>query len=272
MPIPLREIAVVSNSFHVKPLLPLLRKHERYHVLALTQNEVTLWDGNTERIAPLGTKDVPGSKKEALGEEINTSVQSLSHHGPGPGGAVHGSGTPADQGKDELRRFFREVDKRVEDRHSKPTGRPLILAAVDYYHPLFREVSKNPRLLDKGIVHDPKSMSADELRLAALEIVGPLREEGIAEALDEYGRARAHAQGSDDVHAVGSAAAAGRVKHLFLEEARRIWGRVDRISPEAPVPVVDWPRPSGSERARPSATGDGTRPGPASSARAAPVR
>ena len=203
---------------------------------------------------------------------FNTSVQSLSHHGPGPGGAVHGSGTPADQGKDELRRFFREVDKRVEDRHSKPTGRPLILAAVDYYHPLFREVSKNPRLLDKGIVHDPKSMSADELRLAALEIVGPLREEGIAEALDEYGRARAHAQGSDDVHAVGSAAAAGRVKHLFLEEARRIWGRVDRISPEAPVPVVDWPRPSGSERARPSATGDGTRPGPASSARAAPVR
>ncbi len=232
VPIPLREIAVVSNSFHVKPLLPLLHADTRYHVLSLTQGEVTLWDGNFERITPLGNKDVPSSLEDALGEELDTSRQGLSHHGSGVGGARHGSGRPSDEDKKELRRFFREVDKRVEERHSKPTGRPLILAAVDYYHPLFREVSKNARLLEQGISQDPKSLTPDQLHGAALEIIGPRREKNLNEALEAYGAAAAYHQGSSELHEIGGAAAEGRIKLLMLEEARRVWGRVNRKTGE----------------------------------------
>lgn len=246
VPIVLREIAVVSNSFHVKPLLPLLHSNARYHVLALTRGKVTLWDGNGETIVALGTKDVPANIEEALGRETDTSRQGLTFHGTsssapihgsagamhGSGGAVHGSGRPSDEEKKELRRFFREVDKRVEERHSKPTGRPLILAAVDYYHPLFREVSKNPQLLQQGILQDPKSLSPSELLAAAQEIIAPMRETAIARAVEEYGKASAWSQGSDELHAVGSAAVGGRVKLLMLEKARRIWGRVDRATGE----------------------------------------
>lgn len=232
VPIPLREIVVVSNSFHVKPLLPLLHVDARYHVLALTQGEVTLWDGNFEHIAPLRVSDVPASLEDALGEELDTSRQGLSHHGSGAGGARHGAGRPSDEAKKELRRFFREVDRAVEEGHSKPQARPLILAAVDYYHPLFREVSKNPWLLEQGIAHDPKSLTAEQLRLAALEIIEPMREKNLAADLEAYGGAKAYHLGSNDVREIGGAAAAGRIKVLMIEEARRLWGRVNRETGE----------------------------------------
>lgn len=231
VPIALRDITVVSRSFHVKPLLPLLHENRRYHVLTVTQKDVRLHEGtNTEELSEVTLADgVPRSLTDALGTELDDSRSGLSYHGGrGAGGAVHGAGRATDDEKDELRRFFRTVDRAVDEHHSKPAGCPLILAAVEHYHSLFRSVSKNPRLLESGITQDPKSLSLDELRTAALAVFQPIREQRLAEVIEEYGAAQARHLGSGDLQEVASAAVAGRVKRLVLEEKRRIWGRLDR--------------------------------------------
>ena len=237
MPEALRDIAVVSNSFHLKPLIPLLYEDQHYHVLALTKNEVGLWEGRADGIIELDLAGVPGSIAEALGEETDVSRAGLNRHGGSSAGGqrVHGAGKGTDEEKDELRRYFREVDKAVTERLSRRSARPLILAAVDYYHPLFREVSKNPQLLADGITQDPKALKPSQLREAALTIFGARRRERQEEAVEEYGTCQARHQGSADLQEVCSAAAAGRVKRLLLEERKRLWGRLDRETGEVAV-------------------------------------
>jgi hypothetical protein len=69
----------------------------------------------------------------------------------------HGHGAKKDEIDIDAERFFRAVDRAVLEPHSKPSGLPLILAALPEHHSLFRQVSHSPFLLSKGIdVHKPE--------------------------------------------------------------------------------------------------------------------
>lgn len=232
VPIRLREICVVADSFHVKPLLPLLYGDQRFHVLSLTRNDVTLYEGNADHLEPVALAGVPRSISDALGADVQVERASQAAHGGGTGAGLHHYGRGSDDDKEELRRYFRAVDRPLDEKYSKPSGIPLILAAVDYYHPLYREVSHDKQLLDQGIALDPVGLSREQLHQAALAIVRPIQERRVKEALEEFGAARAWSRGSVDLEEVARSAASGRVKRLLVEDKRRLWGRLDRETGE----------------------------------------
>ena len=49
VPVPLRDITVVADSFHVKPLLPLLYDDGHYHVLCVNREDVRVLRGLARR-------------------------------------------------------------------------------------------------------------------------------------------------------------------------------------------------------------------------------
>jgi hypothetical protein len=55
----------------------------------------------------------------------------------------------------------------VLEHHSRPSGLPLILAALPEHHQLFHQVSHHPFLLADGIRIHPDSVAAEELRAEA---------------------------------------------------------------------------------------------------------
>ena len=245
--IPLRDITVVADSFHVKQLLPLLHDDVRYHVLAVTQNEVAVYLGNGDGIEDTPVPGVPRNLVQALGGEWDDSREGSNFHGTregrssGIGPVFHGHGGQGRAGegdKVELQRFLRAVDRAVDEKVSKPTGLPLILAAVDYYHPIFRDVSRNAHLMKDGITQDPNGLSRDQLHQAAWKIFAPIKEQRLAAALEDFGSARARNLGSSDLAEVSRAAASGRVRRVILEEQRRIWGRLDRETGEVTLSGV----------------------------------
>ena len=61
-----QELAVVSDRFHLKPLLPLLTGDGRFYVLAISQESVRLLEGTRDSVAELDLSDVPQSLAEAL--------------------------------------------------------------------------------------------------------------------------------------------------------------------------------------------------------------
>ena len=72
----------------------------------------------------------------------------------------HGHGSKKDEVDVDADRFFRAVDRAVLEHHSRPSGLPLILAALPEHHNLFRQVSQNSFLLVDGIDIHPDALPA----------------------------------------------------------------------------------------------------------------
>ena len=173
---PVPELAVVADSFHVKPLLRILQSADRYQVLGLNRQEIKLFEGNRDALDEIDpAPGVPRTITEALGEELTEPHLTVAGYGSGAGGLAmrHGHGSKKDEIDVDAERFFRAVDRAVLKRHSKPSGLPLILAALPEHHNLFRRVSQNPFLFSEGIDKHPDALPIDALRERAWRVVEP---------------------------------------------------------------------------------------------------
>ena len=150
-----RELAVVADAFHTKPLLRSLQNAGRYQILGLNRNEMMLFEGDSETLAEIEpAAGVPRTMTAALGEELTEPHQTVaSYGGSGSGHSPmhHGHGDRKSETAIDDERFFRAVDSAVLEHHSRPSALPLILATLPEHQQLFRRISRNPFLLDSGI-------------------------------------------------------------------------------------------------------------------------
>lgn len=234
VPIRLREKVVVSDRFHVKPLLPLLTGDGRFLVLALSKARVRLFEASRDSIRALDLHDVPASLRDAVG--YDWEEKSLQFHavgaggraGGGPGVVFHGHGSGKDDTKPELRKFVQAVDRGivrlVDDR-----SRPLVLAAVDYVAALYREHSRYPTIAGGIVEGNPDRRKPDELRAAAWAIVEPVFQAARDAATSRY-RELGGGEGkqtSDQLEEVLPAAYDGRIGTLFVARDVEQWGRYE---------------------------------------------
>ncbi|HYN44336.1 MAG TPA: hypothetical protein VE129_21345, partial [Thermoanaerobaculia bacterium] len=177
LPLPVEELAIVASSFHTKPLRRFLQSVDRYQVLGLTLDAVRLFEGDRHGLAEVDlVPEVPRTITAALGGELTESHQTVASYGGVGGGSSpmhHGQGAKMEEVEIDTTRFFRAVDRAVLERYSRPSGLPLILAALPEHHHLFRDVSQNPLLVADGIRFNPDSVAAGELGSLAWEVMEP---------------------------------------------------------------------------------------------------
>jgi hypothetical protein len=235
LPIELREKVVVSERFHVKPLLPLLTGDGRFHVLALSQARVRLFDASRDSIRAIDLHDVPESLRDVVG--YDWEEKSLQFHsaaagaragGAGPGVIFHGHGSGKDDTKPEVKKYIQAVDRGVL-RLLHDRGRPLVLAAVEYVAAMFRATSKHPNITDEIVEGNPDRLSPEELRDAAWKIVEPLFQAARDAATARYRELGSGStpHTSDELETIVPAAFAGRVQTLFVARDVEQWGRYD---------------------------------------------
>lgn len=225
------ELAVVADSFHTKPLRQCLQTTGRYQVLALSLHTAQLYEGDRNALDAVAlAPGVPRTMTEALGDELTEPYTSVSSHGGlGAGyGPMHdGQGGKKDEVEGDAQRFFRAVDRAVLEHHSRPSGLPLMLAALPEHHHLFHQVSHNPFLMSKGVMVDPQSLTQNELRQRAWDVAAPQQRAQQAAWSDAYAAAVAKGLGSEDLSQVAHAAVAGRVATVLIEAERQVAGRID---------------------------------------------
>ncbi len=227
---PVEELVMVADSFHTKPLRRILQSEDRYHVLALTLDDLRLFEGNRHSLLEIElSNDLPKTITEALGKELTEKHSTVASYG-GVGGESttmhHGHGGKKDEVGSDTERFFRQVANAIYDRYSKPSGLPLLLAALPEHHSLFHQVNKNPFLLAKGIEINPQSVSIEKLAELSWEMMQPVylkKLEGLAE---KFNQAKANGLGSGSMDEVIEAAEAGRVDTLFVEAHRVLAKRI----------------------------------------------
>jgi len=235
LPAEVPELVVVAPTFHTRPLVELLQTPDRFWVLVLSQKEVRLWEGSPGGLTPVNLETVPTSLQEALGfqlEKDRLSMHSSGGHGNKP--IFHGHGAGKDDTKPELEKFFRKVDAGVREFLADEIG-PVILAAVDYYHPIYRGITKLDNLAPEGILGSVTDWDAGRLHEAAW----PIAQAGVDRKIDQalalwessYGKGKVE----QDLVVAGTLAVAGRIRLLITEKGRRIWGRFDDRTGELDV-------------------------------------
>ena len=231
LPLSFEELIVITDRYHLKPLLPLLAGDGRFYVLALSQNEVRLLGASRYGVdeVELGD-DVPESLADAL--KFDDPERQLQFHtgssGGGGGGRAavfHGHGAE-DDSKDHILRYFRKIDRGLRE-VLKGQEAPLVVAGVDYLLPIYREANTYPGLVEEGTTGNPEELSAEELHERAWKIVGPRFSEARQEAAERYAELAGTGRTSTDPREVVLAAYYGRVHTLFAAFGVRRWGDFD---------------------------------------------
>lgn len=243
---PVAELAVVADSFHTKPLRQRLQSAGRYQVLALSRHKVQLFEGDRDSLDGVAlAHSVPQTMNAALGDERTDAHSTVSSYGGVGGGRVamhHGHGGRKDEIDGDAERFFRAVDRAVLEHHSRPSGLPLVLAALPENHHVFRAVSHNPFLMADGLLADPHGMAPDALLQRVWAVVAPQQEAQQATWCEGYLAAAAKGLGSDNLSQIAHAAVAGRVATLLIESGRELPGRIDAATGRIESGDMDSPR------------------------------
>ena len=242
LPLTFDEVAVVERQFHLKPLFPLIAANNRFYLLALSQNDVRLFQGTHQSLSKVESAEIPGDIVAALQGEDDAESHLQSHvqnrateadgerqdaafHGHGGGDEDDVTGEP----QDRLKRFFREIDDSVSH-YLNGEEVPLVLAGVKEYLPLYRQENSYPSLIDDEIVAgNPESLGPDTLHENAWSIVEPVFLEEEKEELDRFEQLYYQDQdmASDDLHRIIPGCAYGQVDTLFVPVGEHRWGRFD---------------------------------------------
>ncbi len=154
----------------------------------------------------------------------------------------HGHGGKEPEIEIDAERFFRAIDRAILEHHSQPSRLPLLLAALPEHQSRFRALSHNSFLLADGIAIDPESLSAEQLRERAWQVMEPQYRARLAKLTDQFGQAKASQLGLDELEAVAKAAAEGRVGTLLVEAGRQSAGSINPESGEVQRGELDDPK------------------------------
>jgi hypothetical protein len=233
---PVAERVCVADRFLIRPLLPSVQSRDHYFVLALSQKRVRVFEGVRTDLVELEPTGVPSGLAEVL--RFDDYERHIQFHSRTPASAsgkgrrpaiFHGHGGIPDVARDNLIRYFRNVDRGMRELLRDETA-PLLLAGVDYLLPLYREVNSYPHLAEEGLHGNPDESSAHELGEAVYDKVEPLLRSNLERDLDALRGARGTDSVSTDLREIVPAALEGRVRVLFVTPERSDWGAFDPSS------------------------------------------
>jgi hypothetical protein len=224
-----RQVAV-AETFALRPLLAAAHRDRRHRVLALSNNRVALYAGDVRGVEPIALPELPESLEAALGSEKTQRQLQVST-------TQAGAGTPRfysqDSGRDErkldLERFHARIARALEaDLEGRET--PLVLVATQAHQSGLRAALRLGSLLGAGVHANPDHLSPSELHAQTWPLVEHAVAAADAAAASEYERAVNLGKGLHRIGDVAAAAAAGRVRRLWIGRDESVPGGVDLAS------------------------------------------
>jgi hypothetical protein len=230
LPALFEKLLVITDRFHIKPLLHLFANDGRFYILALSQNEVRLLQCSRHGAILIESENIPRSLKEAIRHD--EPDKQLQFHTRTPGGMgersaiFHGHGAGKDEKKNDILRFFHRVDQGLE-KILREDPAPVVLAGVDYLFPIYRQASNYPHLIEQGISGNPEGLKPEMLQKQGWEIAEPHFLKAREEATARYTQLAGSGRASCDIKTITLAAYQGRIDILFTAVGIQQWGIFD---------------------------------------------
>jgi len=230
LPLPLEEQVVLSDRFHVKPLLPLFSGDGRFYVLALSQGEVRLLLGTRLTVSEVQVEGMPKDIHVALRfdehEREGGSYGGDQARGGERTAVFYGIGARKDVTKINILRYFQQIDRSL---HSvlRDERVPLVVAGVDFLLPIYKEANTYDHLLAEGVPGNPETLNDKDLQQQAWRVVEPYFRHEQEEALSRYFELVGTGRASSDPRDVVLSAQQGRVDTLLTTMGVETWGSFD---------------------------------------------
>lgn len=231
LPLHFEDALFIGKHFHLKPLLPLLSGDGQFYVLALSLNDVRVFQCTRASVKELEIDEIPHSLAEAMKyDDPERQLQSHSNTLEGTNiksaAVFHGQGTAQDDDKINILHYFRLIDRGLHDLLRQEKA-PLVLMGVDFLLPIYREANRYAYLTDEVIPGNPEELSAEDIQTLAWPLVEHYFHKAEQEALSYYGPFMGTGRTVHDVAKAAPAAQNGQIELLFLADGMQQWGSYD---------------------------------------------
>lgn len=229
VPMRFEQQVVVSNAFEVRPLLHAMQNDREFYIIAMSQEGAKLFKANKLQISEVElSSDTPTSFSEAMrydDPENRLHHQTISQVSGDRNPIFHGH-TEKDQKSKNIRRFFQLFDRGVKKAITRQEL-PILLAGLDYYHPIYRDVTELSNILGNGVETGLNDISVPDLHQAAWDIVKEEVGSPAALANKTYKNLLATEKTSDNLTQLSLAATYGRIDTLIADKTKQVWGQVN---------------------------------------------
>lgn len=215
---------LVNDNFMLTPLLPFMTSETKFYILSLSKNQAKLFRGDNYGLTLVEVPGMPANIHAVIGEYKADGI---------------GAGQPDE--KQETEKYFSEVSKAIEKEVLSKEEVPLLLAAVDYLHPIYQRAAHYKHIVPGGLKGNYDRTTLPELDRAARETLQPLLDQQVQRWLDHYGNQSATALTNSIPGEVIAAAHFGQVGRLFIEQGAHIWGHFDMT--DSRVDIHDTQQP-----------------------------
>jgi len=229
VPMSFDERIVVSDQFHIMPLLPMFMTDGRFYVLSLNMKQIQLFRCTHLSIKEVDLHNVMTNIEEL--QKYNMADTELNYHsvgvkGSGSGTAMfhgHGAGTDDAVKKKGVLDFFQQVNRSLIKILNSERA-PMVLAGVEYLRSIYKEANTYSGLVDEGIDGISEIVTVDQLHSRAWEIMEPIFRKSFENAVAQYRQAMNTPRASQNLREILQAVHAGRVETLFVANGLAEWG------------------------------------------------
>ncbi len=223
LPFGVEELLIIARSYYVKPVLPLFTNNGHYYILAISQNEIRLFEGTRHSVGQIDLpEDTPASLNDAL--KLDDPEKQLQFRSAGGSKAMfHGQGPGDEEQKVRIERYLNLVDAGLKEIFREQQA-PLVLAGVDYLLPIYRQVSEYANIMPEGITGSPEQLRPEELQEKAWPIVEPYFRREMEEVIEQYQQLAGAGKAAANLEEIVAAAYYGRVDRLVLAVDTQVWG------------------------------------------------
>jgi hypothetical protein len=241
LPVRFEQQLHIADHFYLIPLLPYFNDNGRFYLMALSLQQVSLYECTQHSIAEVVLEEVaPRSLEDVVGKDYENKSLQYRTSGASSGGKAevmyHGQGSGKDDRHKETKKFLRAVDQAVTTLLGEDQA-PLVLACVDQYLPAYRDITKYQHLFPEHIPGNPDEADPLTLHEKGWLLVEEHFTRKRREKREQTRQWSATGKATYDLGEILPAALDGRIDTLFLQKGKDHRGLFDleqRVIRKAP--------------------------------------
>lgn len=241
LPIRYEEFLFIGDELYLLPLLPMVDRKDNFYLLALSQNEVKVYEGNRHSLSELKKNDAfPANLQEIQNRYVQEA--NLQQHSGGSATTIfHGHGASNAVENARLTEYLREVDEGIQKLVCDDDKTPLILYTTPTLLGMYREVNTYPHLLEEYVPGNPENKNMVDLHASAWEMLLTLFTAREAAQEEEFEEMLANEQAAFNLLTIAPACFAGRIERLYVAADTEVWGYYDNEHHQVRMHAVRQP-------------------------------